>query len=110
MLLDNGGGLDSDPDGDPLTVISVVSPGSAGGTVVVNAASDGLEYTPAAGFSGVESFDYTVSDGLGGSDSATVTVTVNPSGTLPNPIAHWTFDEGSGTSRGTVRQTVTPAH
>ena len=33
-------------------------------------------YTPNTGFVGVDSFSYTISDGKGGSDTATVTITV----------------------------------
>ncbi len=36
-----------------------------------------MTYTPGAGFSGADSFTYEVSDGNGGTDTATVNVTVN---------------------------------
>jgi len=62
---------DADPDGDPLTVVSVSQPAS--GTVVNS--GDFVTYTPAAGFQGEESFGYTVSDGTEEA-SATVAVTV----------------------------------
>ena len=67
-------GNDGDADGDKLTVTGA----SAGhGTVVVNA--DGtLTYTPNANYSGGDTITYSVSDGKGGSDSATVDVTVTP--------------------------------
>ena len=56
---------DSDPNGDVLTVIGVGAPSN--GVVVVNA--DGtVTYTPDPGFSGVDTFTYTVSDGT---DTAT---------------------------------------
>ena len=64
---------DSDPDGDPLTVTAVTQ--GAHGTVAANA--DGtVSYTPAWGWYGTDTFDYTISDGRGGGDRATVTVTV----------------------------------
>jgi len=78
VLQDNGNGLDSDPDSDPVTVSSVVSPGSAGSTVVVNATNDGLLYSPNVNFTGNETFDYTISDGNGGTDTGQVSVTVIP--------------------------------
>ncbi len=66
---------DTDPDGDPLTVISVTQ--GANGTVTHNGAT--VTYTPAPGFVGVDSFTYTIndlSDGNGAADTATVTITV----------------------------------
>jgi CSLREA domain-containing protein len=67
-----GNGPDTDPDGDTLTVIGF-SQGSRG-TVTSNA--DGtLTYTPNSSFRGTDTFDYTISDGRGGEDTATVTVT-----------------------------------
>lgn len=66
---------DSDPEGMPLTIVSVGTPDQGG-----SASTDGLTvlYSPAAGFVGVETFSYTVGDGQGGADTATVTVTVTP--------------------------------
>ncbi|PJI49131.1 MAG: hypothetical protein CTR55_07100 [Pseudomonas sp.] len=63
---------DSDVDGDPLTVTTA----SAGnGSVVIN--QDGtLSYTPKANFSGTDTITYQVSDGHGGTSSATVNVTI----------------------------------
>ncbi len=80
VLADNGNGVDFDPDGDTVSVTSVDSSGSAGGSVTVNASSDGLIYTPANGQTGTDTFDYTISDGNGGTGSATVTVNVTASG------------------------------
>ncbi|MEO8678624.1 MAG: Ig-like domain repeat protein [Vicinamibacterales bacterium] len=63
---------DTDPDGDPLSVAAVEN-GSAGGTTSVTA--DGrVRYTPPLNFSGVDMFVYHVTDPLGLSSSATVTV------------------------------------
>ena len=63
---------DSDADGDSLTVSSVSDP--ANGSVTNNGTS--VTYTPDPNFDGLDSFDYTVADGFGGSDLATVTVNV----------------------------------
>ncbi|MEW9922569.1 cadherin-like domain-containing protein, partial [Marimonas sp. MJW-29] len=63
-----------DVDGDTLTVASVGA--ASNGTVVIN--GDGsVTYTPDADYNGPGSFTYTVSDGNGGTDTATVDVTVN---------------------------------
>ncbi len=66
-VLDN----DSDPEGDPITIMSVDDP--VGGSVVID--GDNLVYTADEGFSGIDSFTYTI-EALGGTSSATVTVTV----------------------------------
>jgi hypothetical protein len=67
---------DSDPDGDPLTIVSFPNPPS-NGVIVQNGNS--LTYTPNAnfccGFS--DQFTYTISDGLGGTATATVSILVN---------------------------------
>ncbi|MBS3923080.1 MAG: tandem-95 repeat protein [Nitrosarchaeum sp.] len=64
---------DSDVDGDSLTVSSVTQ--GANGTVTTNGTI--TTYTPQPNFHGIDSFTYTVSDGLL-TDTATVTVTVTP--------------------------------
>jgi len=65
---------DRDADGDPLSVISVTQP-TDGGTVWIGA--DGNVYlSPDSGFSGHLSFIYTISDNAGGTDQASVGVTV----------------------------------
>ena len=42
-----------------------------------NATGTYIEYTPDNNFNQVDTFSYTISDGNGGSDTATVTVTVS---------------------------------
>ncbi|MBU2992048.1 cadherin-like domain-containing protein [Octadecabacter sp. 1_MG-2023] len=67
-------GNDSDPDGDDLTVTDATSPN---GTVTIN--PDGtLTFEPDENFNGETTITYTIDDGNGGTDTATVTVTVNP--------------------------------
>jgi len=66
---------DSDADGDGLTVQSVGA--AANGSVVINGDST-VTYTPAPNFFGGDSFTYTISDGAGGVDTASVAVTVLP--------------------------------
>ncbi len=77
VLADNGAGTDSDLDGDILSAVAGVIATVGGGTV--NLLTDGgFTYTPALNFNGVDSFDYTVEDGNGGSDIGTASITVNP--------------------------------
>jgi hypothetical protein len=74
---------DSDLDGslDPATV--QVQSGPSDGSVTVN--NDGtIDYTPDSGFTGSDSYTYTVKDGDGAESSeATVTITVNSVNTAP---------------------------
>ena len=64
---------DTDADGGTLSVASVTTP--AHGTAAINAGGT-ITYSPAANYSGGDSFSYTISDGQGGSATATVSVTV----------------------------------
>ena len=68
---------DSDPDGDPLTLVSVTQASQGG--VVLNPEGT-VTYTPVDAFVGTDHFTYEVSDGHGGSARASVTVSVR---TLP---------------------------
>jgi hypothetical protein len=68
-VLDN----DSDPDLDTLTVQSVTTPDHGDATINVD---NTITYTPEASYVGDDGFDYTISDGKGGTDTATVSVTI----------------------------------
>src|SRR5262249_57540872 len=72
-------GNDTDVDGDNLTITSVQ--GATHGTVSLSGSN--VIFTPAADYNGAASFTYTVSDGHGGSSTATVNVTVNPVNDAP---------------------------
>jgi uncharacterized repeat protein (TIGR01451 family) len=65
---------DSDPN--PLQTLTVTSvTAAAQGTAVADPAGT-VTYTPAAGYRGPDGFDYTISDGAGGTDTAHVSITV----------------------------------
>ncbi|MCM2309833.1 MAG: tandem-95 repeat protein [Steroidobacteraceae bacterium] len=66
-------GNDTDLEGNPL---SVSSNSTTSHGLLVPLADGSLTYTPAANFNGSDSVSYTVSDGQGGSDAATVSITV----------------------------------
>ncbi|MEO1298257.1 MAG: Ig-like domain-containing protein, partial [Cyanobacteria bacterium J06636_16] len=67
---------DSDPNNDPLTVVTTPIGSPNNGTVSLN--SDGtFTYTPTAGFTGTDSFVYEISDGNGGTAQATAIVSVS---------------------------------
>ncbi|WAT17997.1 tandem-95 repeat protein [Aurantiacibacter sp. MUD11] len=67
-------GNDSDVDGDQLALSLPGSTTAQGGTIALT--GDTITYTPAPGFFGDDSFTYLVSDGNGGTDTATVTIDV----------------------------------
>ncbi|MCH7556834.1 MAG: tandem-95 repeat protein [Planctomycetes bacterium] len=64
---------DTDVDDDQLTTSAVTQ--GKNGSVTINA-DNTLSYSPKANFCGTDSFTYTVSDGKGGTDTATVNVKV----------------------------------
>lgn len=66
---------DTDADSDTLTVTGVTAPDH--GTAVPT--GSGVQYTPVGGYVGPDSFTYTISDGNGGTSSATVSVDVSDS-------------------------------
>ncbi|MDX6199719.1 MAG: large repetitive protein [Actinomycetota bacterium] len=72
---------DTDADGDTLSVTATTVP--ANGTAAINPGGS-ITYTPAAGFTGSDGFDYTVSDGHGKTASGHVTV-VTPN-TAPTAV------------------------
>lgn len=74
---------DSDIDGDFLTVGIAASPSN--GTAIVNG-NGTITYTPNTGFSGSDSFVYWVNDGHGGTDTATVNVTVSSGNHAPDAV------------------------
>ncbi|WP_422049928.1 beta strand repeat-containing protein [Shimia sp.] len=71
---------DSDLDGDTVSVASI---GDASNGAVVDNGDGTATYTPAANFNGADSFSYTIADGNGGSDTATVSITVTPVNDAP---------------------------
>jgi uncharacterized protein (TIGR03382 family) len=68
---------DTDVDGDTLTITAVTRP-ATGGLVAIATGGTRLTFTPTAGFRGTATFQYTVSDGKGGSDTVDVTVNLAP--------------------------------
>lgn len=72
---------DTDPDNDQLLVVKASQ--GANGSVTINTDST-LTYAPNRNFSGKDSFTYTLSDSKGGTDTATVNVTVSAVNDAPS--------------------------
>jgi hypothetical protein len=72
---------DTDPDDDKLMVINATQ--GANGSVTIGTDST-LAYAPNRNFSGTDTFTYTLSDGKGGTDTATVNVTIDPVNDAPS--------------------------
>ena len=84
IISDNTGeGLDSDLEGDILTVTDNSEPSNGSVTVDPNGE---FSYTPNDNFIGTDSFNYTISDSNGGTDTATVTINVIDPGSQTNSI------------------------
>ena len=75
---------DSDPDGDPLTITAVTQ--GSNGSVTTNGQT--VTYTPNKGFTGSDSFTYTISD-----DNSTDTATVNVRVRQEPPMADLSIDK-----------------
>ena len=91
VMANNGNGPDTDPDGDSLTVSEVNGSSSnvgtqistVGGALLTVLADGTASYDPAGAFESLaqgendqDSFTYTISDGNGGTDSATVYIDI----------------------------------
>ena len=85
---------DSDVDGtlDPATV--TVTSAASNGTTSVNPTTGAITYTPDTGFTGQDSFVYSVADDDADSDTATVTITVNPQSSGGNQALQSTNGQG----------------
>ncbi|WP_343802515.1 Ig-like domain-containing protein [Marinobacterium maritimum] len=75
---------DMDADGDALTVSTITQGGNGS---VANNGDGTLTYTPDANYNGTDSFNYSISDGNGGNDSATVNLTISAVNDAPSAVA-----------------------
>ncbi|ETR66445.1 MAG: hypothetical protein OMM_12785, partial [Candidatus Magnetoglobus multicellularis str. Araruama] len=74
----------TDSDNDPITwtILANASQGTA--TVSGTGTSKAIAYTPMTNYNGSDSFEIQISDGLGGTNSLTVSITINPRNDTPN--------------------------
>lgn len=70
---------DTDPDGDGLTITG--ADGATNGTVTFDSQSNSVIFTPTTGYVGAASFSYSISDGRGGTSTATVSLNVGAQAT-----------------------------
>jgi len=92
----------TDDDGDPLRFVKTTDPDN--GTVTV-AADGSYTYQPNANFNGSDSFEVEAQDGRGGTDRATVSVTVNPVNDAPEATAELATGNVNGVVTGNVLAT-----
>jgi VCBS repeat-containing protein len=88
---------DVDEDGDPLIITSVS--GAPHGTTTTD--GNFVYYTPTHGYSGSDSFTYSISDSHGGTDTGTVSITVQPNAPPLKP------SRPTGPSSGKIRKEYT---
>ena len=92
----------SDPNAPPRSLTYTVTTAPAHGTL--SGTAPNLTYTPTAGYTGPDSFQFTVSNGINTSSAATVSLTVNPvflaSLTFLTPVPCGTVLSGTVTLSG----------
>ena len=98
-------GNDDDFDSDTLTISAVDNTTAVGGTVSLDENGD-VVFTPETNFNGDATFDVTVDDGNGGTDTATVTVTVDPVNDAATITGDATGDVNAGDASASGQLTV----
>jgi hypothetical protein len=104
--------LDSatNPDGAPLTIVSLTQPVHGLAHIMAGPLDDPADevivYSPLAGFTGTDTFTYTIADPAGVESTGTVSVTVTTQGGNPSATSI-TAVAGSGTYAGTATLTAT---
>jgi len=77
---------DTDADGDELKITTFTQPSDGS---LLEDEKDTFTYVPNASFTGMDDFTYTISDGKGGTDTASVMITINAVVTENrSPVAH----------------------
>ena len=97
LLADNGNGVDTDVEAGVLGAQAETITTSNGGTVVINADAT-FTYTPPTGFIGPDSFNYTLVDADGGTDTGSVSIVVRDPNSLP--AGNIVLDHSTGASTG----------
>lgn len=77
---------DSDPDGDPIAIIASSPRTLEGGTTEVIDGGQAVRYEPDEGFTGTDSFNYVITDNLGGSSRETPVTVIVANGNRPPAV------------------------
>ena len=101
---------DSDDEGDPLTITHVDAQAVTDGGFAVPVANGMVQlvageliFTPASNYNGPATFTYTVSDGNGGTGTATVSGTVTPANDAPMAVDNaYTTNEDTGVTGNAI--------
>ena len=97
IINNTGEGVDSDPDNDSLSIdIANSDTTSAFGGTITWAEDGTFTYTPADNFAGYDQFDYTIHDGCGGFDTATVFMEVQSQNQRSIEMDNLTANLGDG--------------
>ena len=75
---------DTDPENDARTVVPVASTPTTRGSFSCTAAN--CSYTPNLNETGLDSFNYTIQDAFGGTDTATVSISITNVNDAPNAV------------------------
>ncbi|SEP13210.1 PKD domain-containing protein [Halorientalis persicus] len=74
---------DADPDGDTLDATAITNGPNHGTATITGASNDQIQFDPGTDETGDVSITYEVSDGNGGTDTAKLSITVNPVNDAP---------------------------
>lgn len=76
---------DTDADGDAL-MVTAIADAPRHGTATIQPGATTVQYTPTTGYSGADLFQYTISDGRGGTSTATVSIIVGTPTTMAGQV------------------------
>ena len=104
-------GNDTDADANDTLLVTAVGAASNGGSVTITGGGTGVQFNPGADFQDLQtgqdrvtSFTYDISDGNGGTDTATVTITVT--GVSDAPVADDETFDGANSAVGNTALVV----
>ena len=98
---------DSDVNGDVLIILAI-GIGPTHGTAVISNNANFIIYTPAAGFTGTDTFLYTISDGRGGTASIGPSPQVTTPSRLLRRAATWPTARTTPSATSALRRSAVP--